>query len=88
MQFLEAMPANTPLDLLDGFLFPDQDAQGLAVQRITGFQFADGEGGGEGCLAHSSNVSDALQIHSADHLGDAPVWGQSDPQVRGVAVKA
>ena len=42
MQLLEAMPANAPLDLLDGFLLPDQDAQSLAVQRITGFQFANG----------------------------------------------
>jgi hypothetical protein len=29
IQHLEAMPANAPLDLLDGFLFPDQDAQAL-----------------------------------------------------------
>ena len=57
MQLLQAMPANAPLDLLDGFLLPDQDAQGLAVQRITCFEFADREGGGEGCLAHGSNVS-------------------------------
>ena len=88
MQLLEAMPANAPLDLLDGFLFPDQDAQGLAVQRITGFQFANREGDAEGCLAHGSNISESLQTQSAARSGDAPVWGQSDPQARGLAVNA
>jgi hypothetical protein len=88
MQLLKTMPANAPLDLLDAFLFPDQDAQGLAVQRITGFQFANGEGDAEGCLAHGSNVSDDLQTQSAACSGEAPVWGQSDPQARGVAVNA
>jgi hypothetical protein len=77
MQLLEAMPANAPLNLLEGFLFPDQDAQGLAVQRITGFQFANGEGDAEGCLAHGSNVSDFLQTQSAARFGDAPIWGHS-----------
>jgi hypothetical protein len=73
MQRLQAVPADAPLDLLDGFLFPDQDPQGLAVQRIAGLQFADGEG----CLAHGSNVSDALQPQSAARSREAPVWGQS-----------
>ena len=41
MQLLEAMPANAPLDLLDGSFLSDQDAQGLAVHRKTGFEFAD-----------------------------------------------
>ena len=88
MQLLKTMPANAPLDLLDAFLFPDQDAQGLAIQRITGLQFADRKGGGEGCLTHGSTVSDAMQARSAARSGEAPVWGQSDPQARGVAVKA
>jgi hypothetical protein len=62
MQARQAMPANAPLDLLDAFFLPDQDAQGLAVQGIAGFEFADREGGGEGCLAHVSNVSDAPHV--------------------------
>jgi hypothetical protein len=33
MQLLEAMPTDAPLVLLKGFLFPDQNAQGLAIQR-------------------------------------------------------
>jgi hypothetical protein len=76
MQVLEAMPANAPLDLLDRFLFPDQDAQSVEVQRITGLQFADREVGGEGCLTHGINTSDALQNRSAVHSGEAPVWDQ------------
>ena len=87
MQLLKTMPANAPLDLLDAFLFPDQDAQGLAVQRITGFQFANGEGDAEGCLAHGSNVSESLQTQSAARFGDAPVWGQLILKDGGVAVK-
>ena len=77
MQLLEAMPANAPLNLLNGLLFPDQDAQGLAVHRITGFQFADGERDSEGCLAHGNNVSNFLHTQSAARFGDAPVWGHS-----------
>lgn len=56
MQLLEPMPADTSPNLLQGLSFPDQDAHGLAVERITGLQFADGEDGGEGCLAHGSTV--------------------------------
>jgi hypothetical protein len=77
MQLLKPAPADTPLDLLDRFPFPDQDTQRLAVQRITGLQFADREGGGESCLAHGSNVLDATNARSAALSGAAPAWGQS-----------
>lgn len=74
----EAVPADTPLDLIKAFPFPDQDAQRLAVQRERGLQLTDGEGGGEGCLAHGSRGWNANQARLTARRREAPVWGQSN----------
>ena len=38
------VPAHTPLNLVHRSAFPNQDPQGLAVERIAGFQLANGKG--------------------------------------------
>ena len=49
----QAMPAHAPFDLFHGFLFPNQDAHGLAVERIARLELSDGEPGGGG-LTHGT----------------------------------
>lgn len=44
MQGDKPVPTHTSLNLLHCFTFPNQDPQGLAVERIAGFQLANGKG--------------------------------------------
>ncbi len=78
MQACQTLPAHTAANLLDGFLFPDEDAKGFAVKRITGLQFADGEIGCEGWLDHENNGSDKFQSRPTDGSNETPIWVYRD----------
>lgn len=58
MQGAQTIPAEAPLNLLQGLAITDQDAHRLAVQRVTGLQLTDREHAAEIELAHGTNASD------------------------------
>ena len=82
MQGAQAIPAEAPLDLLQGFAITDQNAHRLAVQRITGLQRPDAERLCGCYLAHQSHLA-TKQYSAIDGSGDeTPIWGESRRQKR------
>lgn len=81
VQACEAMPAHTSLYLLQRFPLTDEDAHRLTVQGVAGLQLADGEGGGEGWLAHPSHIWNGNHIRLTHSPGEAPFWEQFLRQV-------
>ena len=75
VQKQQPIPTDTSLNLLDGFTLSNQDAHGLAVQRITGLQFANRERRRECGLTHGCRVADSASVDQQDGLAMPPKGG-------------
>jgi hypothetical protein len=78
MQDQQPVPADTSLNLLDGFTLSNQDPHGLAVQWITRFQFANRERSGECGLTHGCRLADSASFDRPAGLAMPPKGGNPD----------
>lgn len=78
VQGCETKPADTALDLLHGLFLPDENAQCLAVERIAGFQLADGEGRCKGRLSHLTRMRAFSTFERQPPTAKPPFGGNSD----------
>ena len=75
MQAGKAMPADTPLNLLQGFPLTYEDTHCFAVQRVRSLQLTNGEVSGKSRLTHANHIWNNCKHHPRPRPSETPFWG-------------